>query len=171
MEEQARLRVVEPAEEADAFEPFFRSVYPGLCRALYLLTGDAFEAEELAQETLTRVLERWERVQTMESPAGYTYRTALNLNRKRVRRAAVRARRVFASIPAEDHSTAVGDQHDVHRALAKLSPTQREALILIDWLEMDTEQAGRVLGIEPGSVRVRLHRARATLRTELGGTR
>lgn len=80
---------------------------------------------------MTRVLERWDRVLAMDSPAGYAYPTALNLNRKRVRRAVVRARRVFASIPAEGHTAAVGDRHDVHRALAALPAGQREALVLI----------------------------------------
>jgi hypothetical protein len=41
------------------FESFFRAEYRSLCHALVLLVGDAFEAEEIAQETMTRVLERW----------------------------------------------------------------------------------------------------------------
>jgi DNA-directed RNA polymerase specialized sigma24 family protein len=44
------------------FESFFRAEYRSLCQALVLLVGDAFEAEEIAQETMTRVLERWDRV-------------------------------------------------------------------------------------------------------------
>ena len=35
--------------EALGFEAFFQAQYPGLVRALYLLTGDQDEAEELAQ--------------------------------------------------------------------------------------------------------------------------
>ncbi|MGZ8620386.1 MAG: hypothetical protein ACXWYE_10835 [Actinomycetota bacterium] len=38
---------------------------------------------------------------------------------------------MFASIPAEGHTAAVGDRHDVHRALAALPAGQREALVLI----------------------------------------
>ncbi len=40
------------------FESFFRAEYRSLCQALVLLVGDALEAEEIAQETMTRVLER-----------------------------------------------------------------------------------------------------------------
>jgi RNA polymerase sigma-70 factor (ECF subfamily) len=43
-------------------------------------------------------------------------------------------------------------------------------LILIDWLDMDTDEAARALGIKPASVRVRLHRARSSLRQALGVT-
>jgi RNA polymerase sigma-70 factor (ECF subfamily) len=152
------------------FESFFRAEYRSLCQALVLLVGDAFEAEELAQETMTKVLERWDRVGTMDSPAGYAYRTALNLQRKRIRRLAVRAKRRFALVPAADIGTDASDRQDVHRALQTLPEGQRAALILVDWLDMDTEEAGRVLGLKPASVRVRLHRARSALRDALGET-
>jgi RNA polymerase sigma factor (sigma-70 family) len=156
--------------ESLAFETFFHGEYPQLCRALVLLVGDAFEAEELAQEAMTRVLERWDRVREMDSPTGYVYRTALNLQRKRIRRLAVRARRVFADEPTDDLAPAADDRHDVRRALASLPEGQRAALVLVEWLEMDIAEAATVLGIKAGSVRVRLHRGREALRTALGGT-
>jgi RNA polymerase sigma-70 factor (ECF subfamily) len=159
------------ARTVDAdFESFFRAEYRALCQALVLLAGDAFEAEEIAQETMTRVLERWDRVGVMDSPAGYAYRTALNLQRKRIRRLAVRAKRRFATVPVADIGAAANDRHDVHRALQALPDGQRAALILVDWLDMNTEEAGRVLGLKPASVRVRLHRARSALRDALGET-
>jgi len=53
---------------------------------MYLLTGDRREAEDLAQEALVRAFERWSRVRSMANPPGYVYRTAINLNRNRLRR-------------------------------------------------------------------------------------
>ena len=161
---------IEARTEARDFESFFRAEYRSLCQALVLLVGDAFEAEELAQETMTRVLERWDRVGAMDSPAGYAYRTALNLQRKRIRRLAVRAKRRFAPVPVADIGADASDRHDVQRALQELPDGLRAALILVDWLDMDTEEAGRVLGLKPASVRVRLHRARSVLRDALGET-
>jgi RNA polymerase sigma factor (sigma-70 family) len=152
------------------FDSFFRDEYRSLSQALVLLVGDPHEAEELAQETMTRVLERWDRVGAMDSPAGYAYRTALNLQRKRIRRLAVRAKRRFASIPAADIGAGASDRYDVRRALQQLPDGLRAALILVDWLDMDSEEAGRVLGIKSASVRVRLHRARSSLRDALGET-
>jgi DNA-directed RNA polymerase specialized sigma24 family protein len=55
----------------------------------------------------------------------------------------------------------------VDRALAALPDGQREAVVLVEWVGLSAEEAGRVLGIEPVSVRVRLSRARATLRTAM----
>ena len=152
------------------FESFFRLEYPKLARALLLLVGDAFEAEEIAQETMTRLLERWDRVASMDSPVGYAYRTALNLQRKRIRRLAVRAKRRFASAPVDDIAHAAGEREDVHRALAALPQSQRAALVLVDWLDLDTEEAAKALGISAGNLRVRLHRGRASLRDTLGAT-
>jgi RNA polymerase sigma-70 factor (ECF subfamily) len=152
------------------FESFFQAEYGSLCQALGFLVGDALEAEEIAQETMTRVLERWDRVSVMDSPAGYAYRTALNLQRKRIRRLTVRAKRRFASVPVADVGPDANDREDVHRALQKLPDGLRAALILVDWLDLDTEEAGRVLDLKPASVRVRLHRARSALRDALGET-
>ena len=153
-----------------SFEDFFIAEHERLFKALYMLTGDRFEADDLAQEALLRAYERWDRVGAMDSPAGYVYRTALNLNRNRLRGLVVRARRILAAIPTEDHSGPLAASHDVRNALARLPRGQREALVLVDWLGLGSEEAGLVLGIDPSSVRGRLHRAHATLRDLLGGT-
>lgn len=151
-----------------SFRWFFETNYQPLCQALCLLTGDPVEAEELAQEAMTRTLERWERIEKMDSPAGYAYRTAMNLNRKRIRRILVRARRSIADTPTADHSARVGDRQDIRQALAAIPSGEREALVLVDWLQMSAKEAGQVLEIAPGSVRVRVHRGRAKLREQLG---
>jgi hypothetical protein len=53
-----------PDAEAESFESFFAAEYPRLGRALTVLTGRPAEAEELAQETLVGVYERWDRVRS-----------------------------------------------------------------------------------------------------------
>src|SRR5947208_2823521 len=68
------------------FEALFTAHYLRLAKAMYLLVGDRGEAEDLAQEALGRLYERWGRVRGMDSPVGYLYRTAMNLARKRARR-------------------------------------------------------------------------------------
>jgi RNA polymerase sigma-70 factor (ECF subfamily) len=162
------VAVVDAETEALDFRAFFEHERVRLVRATLLLTGNVAEAEDLAQEALARVLERWDRVSEMESPEGYLYRTALNLNRKRLRRMTIAARRVLG-VSDHDALAAAEDRVDVLRAISSLPRPQREALILVVWLGYGTEEAGRLLGIEPGSVRGRLHRARQTLRRQLGG--
>jgi RNA polymerase sigma-70 factor, ECF subfamily len=155
-------------ERAD-FSEFFAKRYERLVRACVLLTGRAAEGEDLAQEAMARVLERWDRIATMDDPEGYLYRTALNVHRKRLRRLAVAARRQVVGDPTDDPE--VTDRRlDLLRAIRSLPRPQREALMLVEWLGYTAEEAGLMLGIEPASVRGRLHRAREGLRQRYGGS-
>jgi len=151
-----------------SFEDFFRDSYQRLAQALLLLTADRGEAEELAQEALARVFERWDRVREMDSPTGYLYRTALNLNRKRLRSLAIRLRRGISSAPSPDPLASAETRADLHRLLDSIPPGQREALVLVEWVGFSADEAARVLGIASPTVRTRLHRARAALRKAAG---
>jgi RNA polymerase sigma factor (sigma-70 family) len=155
-----------------AFAGFFEAEYRRLARAMYLLTRDRQEADDLAQEALVRVYERWDSVGAMKSPTGYLYRTALNLHRSRLRQIAVRTRRALALEPfsSGDPLSSVEDRDELGRLLAALPRAQREALVLFEWLELDAEEAARLMGISPAAARMRLSRARTFLRKHLGGS-
>ncbi|MBB5080308.1 RNA polymerase sigma factor [Nonomuraea endophytica] len=56
-------------------------------------------------------------------------------------------------------------------ALAKLGAAERELLFLLTWAELSYEQASEALGIPVGTVRSRLSRTRAKIRSALEGTR
>jgi RNA polymerase sigma factor (sigma-70 family) len=159
--------------EAATFGEFFAEHYRSLARACLLLTGSAAEGEDLAQEAMARVLERWDRVSRMDRPEGYLFRTALNLHRNAVRRLAMAARRQVHREAAPE-TTADPDapdrRLDLLRAIRSLPRAQREALVLVEWLGYSAEEAGGLLGIESASVRGRLHRAREALRERIGGT-
>jgi len=151
------------------FSEFFAERYERLVRACALLTGSAEEGEDLAQEAMAKVLERWDRVSAMNDPEGYLYRTALNLHRKVLRRLAVAARHQVSGKSSNDPD--MPDRRlDLLRAIRSLPYAQREALALVEWLGYSAEEAGRMLGIEPASVRGRLHRAREGLRQRYGGS-
>jgi RNA polymerase sigma factor (sigma-70 family) len=150
------------------FEVFFRRTYSELVRSLYLLTADLREAEELAQATMAQVYERWDRVSTMRSPVGYLYRTAINLNRKRLRHLAVRARRALL-LGHRGHLAPEGEMRtELDEALNSLPARQRETFLLVEWIGLTVSEAAQQLGIQPSSVRSHVHRARAKLREHLG---
>lgn len=163
-----RAADVAPVGQPTRFAGFFEAEYRRLARALYLVVGDPEEAEDVAQEAMVRVCERWDRVHGLEDPIGYLYRTALNLHRSRLRRLAVRARRLIERPTSPDPALEAEAQDSLDRALASLPDGQRAAVVLVGWVGLSAEDAGRVLGIEPVSVRVRLSRARAALREALG---
>jgi RNA polymerase sigma-70 factor (ECF subfamily) len=56
----------------------------------------------------------------------------------------------------------------VLEALASLPRSQREALVLMEWLGFSADEAGGILGIDSSSVRGRVHRARNALRQRFG---
>ncbi len=155
-----------------SFSDFFAERYGRLARACLLLTGSAAEGEDLAQEAMARILERWDRVSVMDDPDGYLYRTALNLHRNALKRLAMAARRQASrDLPDPIADTDDAERRlDLLRAIRSLPRTQREALVLVGWLGHTAEEAGRLLGIRPASVRGRLHRARASLRERYGGS-
>ena len=77
-------------DEPVAFDAFYGEHFDRIYTALFLVTGDRHEAEEIAQESFLRVFERWDRVGGLEDPIGYVYRTAINVFRNRYRRASAR---------------------------------------------------------------------------------
>jgi RNA polymerase sigma factor (sigma-70 family) len=56
-------------------------------------------------------------------------------------------------------------------ALERLGESDRELLLLIAWEELSPSQVAAVLGVKPGTVRVRLHRARRRLAEALARER
>jgi RNA polymerase sigma factor (sigma-70 family) len=130
---------------------------------MYLVTGDRYEAEDLAQEAFVKTYERWDRVRSMDNAIGYVYRIAINAHRNRVRRMLVGAARAVVSRPS-DPISATDDRDALRRALATLPSGQREALVLVEWLGMTAEEAAPVLGVSPVAVRVRISRGKRALR-------
>ena len=161
---------VAEVQRVETFEDFFHAHYERLLRAMYLATGNRHEAEDLAQDAMARVLERWERVSAANDPVGYLFRVALNRRRSLLRRLAIAVRNTPEHREANEPMTAVEERDAIRRALATLRPGQRAALVLCDWLDMTDEQASRALRISAGAVRTRLHRARAAMREALRGT-
>jgi len=76
-----------------SFEEFFAAESEKLFRRMWLATGNRAESEEITQDAFLALWERWDRVATLDDPTGYLNRTAMNLFRKRYRRAVARRAR------------------------------------------------------------------------------
>ncbi|MEZ5078192.1 MAG: sigma-70 family RNA polymerase sigma factor [Solirubrobacterales bacterium] len=150
------------SEQVDSFAEFFAKGYPRLVRALLPATRDLGLAEEAAQEAMTRVLARWGRVSRLDSPIGYAYVVAVNVHRRRSRRRWAPFGRE-APAPEVDPAEQVGGRDRVMRALATLPEGERDALLLVSFLGLSSEEAAAALRIKAASVRSRVHRARASL--------
>lgn len=166
-----RVQEIVIAAPYRSFESFFAEHRDGVYGALWLVTRDREEAEEIAQEAFLKLWERWDRVGRLDDPEGYLYRTALNTWRSRRRRTAVALRKAVRPSRAGDELASVDDTDLVVRALAVLTPKQRAAVVLTDLLEMTSQEAGDALGIRASTVRVLAGRGRERLRREMEDTR
>jgi RNA polymerase sigma-70 factor, ECF subfamily len=147
-----------------SFESFYDEESRLLFRRLWLVTGNRGEAEELMQDSFLRVWERWDRVGAMDDPVGYLYRTAMNLFRKRYRRATLAIRRSIGLTPARDDFGEADDRETVRRVLATLAPRQRAALVLTEMLDFSPREVGHLLGVQASTVRSLSHQARESFR-------
>ena len=160
-----------PSEHVEAwarFDTFFEEEHERLFKALYFVTGQRQDAEELMQEAFLRMWERWDRIDTIADPTGYLFRVALNGFRMRRRRAAIALRRVLPTSEVRDEFTDAEMRADVRRLLLGLTPRQRAALLLVDLLGYPADQAGSILGVRASSVRALTTQARRALRAAEG---
>ena len=167
---QAEDNIVELGWEREApagppsFEELFLDVHDHLYRALYFVTGSSADAEELMQDAFLRLWERWDRLDTIEDPVAYLFRVALNGVRMRARRARMAARKILPAAGARDPFDDVDVREDVRRMLRRISLRQRTAIVLTDILGYSSEQAARIMGIRPTTVRVLASQGRAALK-------
>lgn len=158
----------EQLEASRTFEAFYQTEARTLFRRLWLVTGNRAEAEELMQDAFLRVWERWERVGAMDDPVGYLYRTAMNLFRKRYRRAMLAVRRTIGLAPSQDDFEDADDRQTVRRVLATLPPRQRAALVLTEMLGFTSKEAGDALGVTDSTVRSLCRQGRDSFRRLIG---
>lgn len=149
------------------FEAFFEAEHGRLLRALYVVTGNVQEAEEIMQDAFVAVWERWDRVGAMKDATGYLYRTAMNRHRSLLRRTARAARRALGVAEGGDEFARADERDALARALARLPVRQRAALVLTELLGYGSEEAGQMLGVRDVTVRSLASRGRAALREEL----
>jgi RNA polymerase sigma-70 factor (ECF subfamily) len=145
-------------------------------RLAYRLTGNPHDAEDLTQEVFVRVFRSLD-TYTPGTFEGWLHRITTNLfldgarRKQRIRFDGLsdeRADRLTSESPSPD--SAYADQRfddDVERALATLPPDFRAAVVLCDVEALSYEEIAEILGAKLGTVRSRIHRGRAMLRSAL----
>ncbi|MFF4655089.1 RNA polymerase sigma factor [Streptomyces sp. NPDC001381] len=176
---RGRVRGGEREAFAELYEQHATAVYHHALR----LTGDWSAAEEVMSETF---LAAWRGRGDVEAEGGslrpwlfgIATNKARNADRGLRRRLAFLARRAPEAEAeavgdfAEDVAGRVDDARrlaDVRRVLGRLRRHEREVLALCVWGGLDYAQAAEALGVPVGTVRSRLSRARARLRTFVEG--
>jgi RNA polymerase sigma-70 factor (sigma-E family) len=151
----------------EEFELWVHARGAALARSAYLLTGDAHLAEDLLQETLTRVAQKWRRVVREGSPDAYARRVMHNLAIDAWRRRRARPPEVLGAPP---ELVGRGDAHEVERrvllrdALARLTRRQRAVLSLRFYEDLTEVETAAVLGCSVSTVKSTAREAIARLR-------
>ena len=163
-----------------AWEHLVRRYQARICSIAYNYTGSEEEALDVAQEVFIRV---WKRLDTCRDPerfAAWLLRIARNacldhLRRRKVRPPAqdVPAAEMYAladTSPRPDAELEKQDQRDVLEvAIQRLSPINREAILLKDIQGLPLEEMADMLDLPLGTVKSRCSRARVELARVVGG--
>lgn len=147
-------------------------------RLAYQLSGNQQDAEDLTQETFMRVFRSLKhyRPGTFE---GWLHRITTNLfldmvrHRSKIRMDALEEYPEYWAPAASSEPTPEAAFELNHldpaldAALADLQPEYRVALVLRDGLDMSYDEIAVTLGVKLGTVRSRIHRARAQMKARL----
>lgn len=160
-------------EDLDTFRAFVTSRSTALLRTATLLSGgDQYAAEDLLQNALVKVANRWRGI---DEPEAYVRQV---LYRQQVGRWRLKGRRKELSVaePPEgaagvDGTGATDLRLLMRGALARLTARQRTVLVLRYFEDLPEAEVARILGCSVGTVRSTTHRSLARLRAlapELG---
>ena len=149
------------------FQAYMAARWPVLVRTAFLLTGDRFLAEDLAQTALTRVYASWRRVRRADDVDAYVRRVLVNANAGRFRKRRVAEQLV--AVPADGRSHVphepIAQRSALMAALAELPVRQRAVVVLRYWEDLPEREVAAVLGCSVGTVKSQASKALARLRT------
>ena len=169
----AEREAVEAAQagSVEAFEPLVRANAPRVIRLAYHFLGDWDEAKDLAQETFARAFLCLDRYDPGRPFAAWLFTIAARLASDRLRRRRTEAkagetlRRLADEVaPQWDPASALS----LKEALARLTPRQRQAVVLCDLHGFSAAEAAVMIGCSGSTVRVLRFLARRRLREMLG---
>ncbi|RSM86394.1 E family RNA polymerase sigma-70 factor [Kibdelosporangium aridum] len=141
-----------------------------LTTTAYLLCGDRYRAEDLAQSTFLALYLAWDRVDERERLGNYL-RTLL-LRRYIAQRRASWWRRERTTWELPDLQALPQDKGEdrmvLWPAMNALSARQRAVLVARFWLDLGVDDTARALGCSTGTVKSQTAKALAALRNRLG---
>jgi RNA polymerase sigma-70 factor (ECF subfamily) len=160
------------------FERVVRPHFDRLYRLAWRLTGSKAEAEDLFQELLLKAFGKLDDLVTIEEPGSWLSRVMYNLFVDERRRFAKQRMQTVAegSLPGDGLAGLAGGNDPVHEnlrleklkrldtALAQLSDEHRQIVLLHDTEGYKLAEIQDLTGAPIGTIKSRLHRARARLR-------
>ncbi len=154
---------------SEAFSAYAAERGPALVRLARGLLRDPYQAEDVVQDVLAKVLLQWGRVSGADDMDAYVHRMVVNACTSFFRRAS--RRREFAHGPdtlpdhgLADPTSAVDDADRLVGMLRRLPAKQRAVLVLRHYENLPDVQIAAILGTSEVTVRTNAHRGLAALR-------
>jgi RNA polymerase sigma-70 factor (ECF subfamily) len=154
---------------SEEFERLYRENATYVYRAAYRITRNVEEAEDILQTIFLRLLRREFQPELLKRPRAYLYRAAVNaaldaIELRKNRPVITDIDQIESAPQQSDPSNDEKTYHHLHKAMAELSPTTAEIVILRYMHNYSDAQIAKMLGKSRGVVAVTLFRARAYLR-------
>lgn len=161
------------AGDIDAFEEIVIRWQGPLVNLAHRFSRDRGLAEDMAQEAFLKVFRNLRRWRGDAKFSTWMFSVALNHYRTTIRRH-VPLNADLAEIDAVTRAGDLAGEMDraandsvVRRAVALLPPRYRDAIVVYYFQQQDVAETADTLGLKPGTVKARLHRARKLLQTKL----
>jgi RNA polymerase sigma-70 factor, ECF subfamily len=167
---------VEPEQESrldvnDLIQQYFSRIH----RAALVLSGNPWDADDLAQETFLVVARQLDRFEGRSSLYTWLYGILLNLDRRERRRYGLRRRKLqvlWDNEPTQPRTTPAADaaaevrewKHSLWGRVAKLPDGQRQALVLRFSEQLRYDEIAEALGCPLGTVKSRIFHGLLALR-------
>jgi RNA polymerase sigma-70 factor (ECF subfamily) len=153
--------------DPDDFDAFYASSVRRVTSYVHAVTGSQPETEDAVQEAFARAWQRWDKVSGYGDPEAWVrtvaYRITVSTWRKAVSRAAAHRKH---GVP-ENPPGMTPDYIAIVTALRKISPSQRQAIVLYHLIGLSVEEIARETGTPAGTVKARLSRGRQALASHL----
>jgi RNA polymerase sigma-70 factor (ECF subfamily) len=162
---------VTPELERDALGDHLDRLY----RAAWALCGSREDAEDLVQETYTRVLSKKRMIGSREDTLPYllavlrnTYISSLRKRDRRPRTAPLEESEERLAAPVAGAPLSVLAAREVFSAIAALPEDQRDALAAVDVAGLSYQEAADALEVPVGTIMSRLYRGRNRVAEAVG---
>jgi RNA polymerase sigma-70 factor (ECF subfamily) len=154
----------------ESFAGFYSHEWRPVVGLGYVLTGNRWVAEELAQEAFLAAARQWDRVSRMDKPGGWVRRVVANRSVSWFRRLGAE-RRALARIgnPVVHRDLDIDAEiAEVWAAVRKLPKRQAQVIALVYFDGMPVREASEIMGCSRETARTHLKRGKKALATSLG---
>ncbi|MBM2621225.1 SigE family RNA polymerase sigma factor [Actinoplanes sp. LDG1-06] len=158
-------------DESDAgYLAYVNGRVPALRRVAFLLSGDEHQADDLVQETITKLYAKWPRIARVENVDAYVHRMLVRafLDEKRRGWWRVSLRDVPPERPAAEGGGSTEEKAVLRAALRRVPARQQAVLVLRFLCDQSVADVARLLDCSEGTVKSQTSHGLTALRRILG---